>query len=364
MRSESGMPSLPVTVLKEPKGLDDISISGPCSAAGIGTLSRLGTRQASVKNPDGSVSEGLWHWWTSDSCKDPATVAAIEQMQAGRASRGLDPAPECPMPDIVGKTCIPKFYPERTLYPDGSFREQSWTWGPAAPNKDQFNLVENWNVYFTPEEAQIYASLLNDEYLKALDSQTVLAIYYSLLNWRCIGKINAILEPSPVSPQSLSRQYDSGSQSWLEFWERSLRDRIWMVRTDLRQVQLPDGRLVTGLRPPTEISRPPSCTTQTGQIIGYVAAALTMYAGVPTWLDAVVQLPQTVVGFRDMLRQMGRASEIQQALLGKPSAVEQVLIDQASGQKSPAGEPSGAVTKKSPVGTLLLLAGIALAALS
>ncbi len=272
--------------------------------------------------------------------------------------------PDCPTPDVPGKTCIRKFYPDRTLYQDGSFREQFWTFDPSAPNKDQFNIAQNWDVFFTPEEAQVYASLQNEAYLRNLDSQTVLAIYYSLLNWRCIGRVGAVLEPSPVSPQSLAGNYDYGSQFWLGSWERSVRERIWMVRKDLRQVQLPDGRLVTGLRPPTEISRPPSCTTQTGQIVGYVAAALTMYAGVPTWLDALVQLPQTVVGFRDMLRQMGRASEIQQALLGKPSTIEQALIEQASGQKSPAGTSSGAVTKKSPVGTLLLLAGIALATLS
>ena len=56
--------------------------------------------------------------------------------------------PDCPMPDVPGKTCQRKFYPERTLYADGSFVEQSWTWDVSAPNRDSLNLVENWNVVF------------------------------------------------------------------------------------------------------------------------------------------------------------------------------------------------------------------------
>lgn len=337
------MPSLPVTVLKEPKGLEDISTQIPCSAQGIGSLYRLGSEAASVQNPDGSVSEGVWHWWTSEACPDRQQVIAREQMQAGRVARGLDPMPDCPIPNVPGKTCVRRFYPERTLYPDGSFREQSWAWEPAAPNKDQFNLIESWNVYFTPEEARVYASLQNDDYLRSLDGRAVLAVYYSLLNWKCIGKVGAVLEPSPVSPQSLAGMRDFGSQSWLEFWERSLRDRIWMVRSDLRQVRLPDGRLETGLQPPAEISRPPSCVTQTGQIISYVAGALTLYAGVPSWISAAMSLPDTLLGFRDMLRAAGRAAEIQTALLGVPSPVEQALIAQASGEtKSPTGVAGGA----------------------
>ena len=358
------MPSLPVSILKEPRGLEDISIGVPCSMSGIGTLSRLGSEPASVQNLDGSVSEGVWHWWTSDSCPDRQTVIARERMQAGRVARGLDPLPDCPMPDVAGKTCQRKFYPERTLYPDGSFIEQSWTWDVAAPNRDSLNLVENWNVYFSPEEAKIYAALKSDEYLKMLDPKALLAIYYSVLNWKCIGKVGAVLEPSPVSPQSLARRYDSGSQSWLEFWERSLRDRIWMVRSDLRQVQLPDGRLETGLRPPADISRPPSCITQTGQIVGYVAAALTFYAGMPSWISVVMSLPDTVLGIRDMLSKLSMASQIQNALMGVPSPVEQKLIAQATGEtKSPTGTAGGAVGGASGV-PWLLLAGAAVALLS
>lgn len=336
MRSENAMPSLPVTVLKEPTGFEGISIPVPCSAQGIGSLYRLGSEPGSVQSPNGEVSEGIWHWWTSDACPDRQAGIAREQMQAGRVAQGLDPAPDCPMPDVPGKTCRKKFYPERTLYPDGSYREQSWAWVPSAPNRDEYNLIENWNVYFTPEEAKIYAALRSDDYLRALDYRAVLAIYYSLLNYRCVGRVDPVLEPSPVSPQSLSRRYDLGSQSWLEFWENSLRDRIWIVRTDLRQVRLPSGELVAGLQPPENIRSRPSCTTTTGQIVGYVAAALSLYAGVPSWIDVVMKLPDTVVGFRNMLSTLGRASQIQQALLGAPSPVEQKLIEQANG-KTPTG---------------------------
>lgn len=317
---------------------EDVQKPAPCSSAGIGTLSRLGTEPVSLRNPDGSVSEGNWHWWTSDSCPDRQTVIARDAMQAGRVARGLDPLPDCPMPDVPGKTCQRKFYPERTLYADGSFVEQSWQFEPAASGKDEYGLVENWNVYFTPDEAKIYAALQNEEYIKTLDSTAVIAIYYSLLQWQCVGKINAVLQPSAVSPQSLAKRYDSGSQFWLEFWERGLRDRIWMVRKDLRQVRLPDGRLETGLRPPSEISNPPSCTSTAGQIVGYVAAALQALTGMPPALSVALNLPSTLLGLRDLISKLSMASQIQTALMGVPSPVEQALIVKATGEtKIPTG---------------------------
>ncbi len=329
MRLENAMPV---------RHYEDVVKPMPCSSAGVGTLSRLGTEAASIQKPDGSVSEGLWHWWTSDSCLDRQTVIARDKMQAGRVARGLDPLPDCPMPDVPGKTCQRKFYPERTLYADGSFREQGWQFEPAASGKDEYGLVENWNVYFTPEEAKVYAALQSDEYIKMLDSTAVIAIYYSLLQWQCIGKINAVLQPSAVSPQSLVRKYDSGSQFWLEFWERGLRDRIWMVRPDLRQVRLPDGRLETGLRPPSEISNPPSCTSTAGQIVGYVAAAIQTLAGMPPALSFALNLPSTILGLRDLISKLSMASQIQTALMGVPSPVEQALIVKATGEtKSPTG---------------------------
>ena len=344
---------------------EDVQKPAPCSSAGVGTLSRLGTEPVSLRNPDGSVSEGNWHWWTSDSCPDRQTVIARDAMQAGRVARGLDPLPDCPMPDVPGKTCQRKFYPERTLYADGSFVEQSWQFEPAASGKDEYGLVENWNVYFTPEEAKIYAALQNEEYIKTLDSTAVIAIYYSLLQWQCVGKINAVLQPSAVSPQSLAKRYDSGSQFWLEFWERGLRDRIWMVRKDLRQVRLPDGRLETGLRPPSEISNPPSCTSTAGQIVGYVAAAIQTLAGMPPALSFALNLPSTLLGLRDLISKLSMASQIQTALMGVPSPVEQALIVKATGEtKSPTGTAGAAVGGAGGFPLWLIAAGAAAVLLS
>jgi len=325
----------PQNVLKEPKGYEAVQVAIPCSQQRIGTLGRLGVKPESIRNADGSISEGNWYWWTSKECPGPNDDLA----DAARIDLGLEP---CARDHVPGRTCVRKFYPERTLYPDGSFREQGWSWNAQAGNRDEMGFTQNWNIYFTPEEAAIYATLRDDNYLKSLDVQTALAIYYGVLNWRCVGKLNAILEPSPVSPQSLAGRHDSGSQFWLEFWERSIRDRIWMVRSDLRQVRLPDGKLVTGLRPPNEISRPPSCVTEAGQIAGYVAGALALYAGAPGWLTTVMSLPNTLLGFRDMLRQLNLASKIQESLLGEPSPAEKELLDKSSQTKSPTGFAGGA----------------------
>ena len=315
---------------------EDIAEAMPCSSQRVGTLSRLGTAAASVQNPDGSVSDGLWHWWTSDQCPAPSDDLA----DARRIDLGLEP---CPRIHVPGTTCIRRWYPERTLYPDGSYREQSWDWQPSAPDKDVMGFRMRWDIPFSPEEAKLYAALQSDEYIKALDDRAVIAIYYSLLNWKCVGKINAVLEPSPVSPQALAGRYDTGSQFWLEFWERGLRDRIWMMRPDLRQVRLPDGRIETGLRPPADISRPPACTSTAGQIIGYVAAAAMTLAGLPPALEFAMNLPNTLLGLRDLISKLSMASQIQTALLGTPSPVEQALMAQASGQtKSPTGVSGGA----------------------
>lgn len=330
------MPDIvPTKILKEFTGFDDIRVAVPCSQQRVGTLSRLGVKPDSISNADGSISEGYWYWWTSRECPGPYDDMA----DAARIDMDLEP---CPRDHIPGKTCVRKFYPERTVYPDGSFREQSWSWNPQAGKRDEMGLTENWNIYFTPEEAAIYATLRDDNYLKTLDLQAAIAIYYGVLNWKCVGKLNAVLEPSPISPQSLAGRYDTGSQFWLEFWERSIRDRLWMARPDLRQVRLPDGRLVTGLQPPDQISKPPSCQTSAGKIVGYVAGALMAYAGVPTLLQAAISLPQSIIGFRDMLRQLSAASKIQEVLLGEPSAPEQVLIDKATQTKSPTGVAGGA----------------------
>jgi hypothetical protein len=275
-------------------------------------------------------------------------------MNQGRSDKGLDPIPACPMPDVAGKTCKRRFYPSKTVFPDQSYLESNWTW-VGVNGGDDLGMKENWRVYFTPEEAGIYAMLQSDEYLKALDSRTLLAIYYSLLNYKCVGKINAVLDPSPVSPQSLAGKYDTGSQFWLEYWERGLRNRIYDIRTDLRKVVLPDGRVETGLLPPADISRPPACTSSTGQIITYVAAALTAYAGMPGWVDLAMQLPKGLLAFRSMLSGSKLAAQIQTALMGVPTPVEKVLMEKASGEtKSPTGTDAvvdGAVSSGSNIST-------------
>jgi len=360
MPSENAMPT---------RIYEDVQKVVSCTSAGIGTLSRLGSRPETVAGNDGSVSEGVWHWWTSDSCPDANAQKAFDLMNQGRSDKGLDPIVQCPMPDVPGKTCRPKFYPSKTIYPDQSYQESNWTW-VGANGGDEYGMKENWRVYFTPEEAQLYATLQSDDYLKAFDARTIIAIYYSLLQWKCVGKINAVLDPSPVSPQSLAGKYDTGSQFWLESWERGLRDRIWMVRQDLRQVRLPDGRIETGLRPPADISRPPACTSTTGQIIGYVAAAAMALAGMPPALEFALNLPSTALGLKDMISKMTDAAKIQTALSGIPSPVEKVLMEKASGEtKSPteAGSTAGgAVVSGSSGGGLpwLLIAGAAAALLS
>ena len=354
MRSENAMPA---------RAYEDVQKVIPCSSAGIGTLSRLGSKPATVTGPDGSISEGVWHWWTSDSCPDANTQAAIDLVNQGRSDKGLDPIPACPMPDVPGKTCKRRFYAEKTVFPDQSYLESNWTW-VGANGGDDLGMRENWRIQFTPEEAALYATLQSDDYLKAMDARTIIAIYYSLLGYKCVGKINAVLDPSPVSPQSLVGKYDTGSQFWLESWERGLRDHIWMVRPDLRQVRLPDGRLETGLRPPAEISRPPACTSETGKIIGYVAAALMAYAGMPPALEFGLSLPNTILGLRDMITQMSAAAKIQTALMGEPSPVEKVLMEKASGEtKSPTGVTGEAVASSGGI-PWLLLAGAAAALLS
>jgi hypothetical protein len=349
------------------RAYEDVQKVIPCSSAGIGTLSRLGSEAATVTGPDGSISEGVWHWWTSDACPDPKLTAAFDLMNQGRSDKGLDPIPACPMPDVPGKTCKPRFYPSKTVFPDQSYQESNWTW-VGANGGDDYGMKENWRVYFTPEEAQLYATLQSDDYLRAFDARTIIAIYYSLLNYKCVGKINAVLDPSPVSPQSLAGKYDTGSQFWLESWERGLRDRIWMVRQDLRQVQLPDGRLETGLRPPADISRPPACTSTTGQIIGYVAAAAMALAGMPPALEFALNLPSTALGLKDMIGKMTYAAKVQAALMGQPSPVEKVLMEKASGEtKSPteSGSTSGGAVSSSGGGLpWLLIAGAAAALLS
>lgn len=352
------------------RAYEDVQKVVPCTSAGIGTLSRLGTQAATVTADDGSLAEGYWHWWTSDSCPDANTQAAIDLVNQGRSDKGLDPIPACPMPDVPGKTCKRRFYPNKVIHPDGSYTESNWTW-VGAQGGDDLGMRENWRIEFTPEEANLYAILQSDDYIKAMDARSILAIYYSVLQWKCVGKISAVLDPSPVSPQSLKGKYDTGSQFWLESWEKGLRNRIWNLRKDLRQVKLPDGRMETGLKEPIELSRAPNCTSTAGQIALLTAAALTAYAGMPTWVEAVMQLPDGLLAFRSMLKGSKLAAEVETALLGEPSPVEKTLMDKASGEtKPPASQdtagPAGTTPAPAAGGGIgwLILAGAAAALLS
>jgi hypothetical protein len=104
--------------------------------------------------------------------------------------------------------------------------------------------------------------------------------------------------------------------------------------------------------------------TQTGQIVGYIAGALTFYAGMPSWISLVMNLPDTVLGIRDLIGKLSMASQIQNALRGVPSPVEEKIIAQATGEtKSPTGTAGVAVGGASGV-PWLLLAGAAVALLS
>jgi len=274
-------------------GYEDYERVMPCSYTGGGrlSLSRLASRWEKVRNPDGSVSEGVWRWWYSDSCRSPELDALGEKASMGRVMQGGDPLPKCPETDIPGVTCLPKFYPELTVYPDNSAREQYWTWSPHS-NQGKAELhhqVEAWNIFFTPDEWTIYQLLSDDTFLRQLDPAMAVAIYYSVLQWKCTGEITPRLDPSPISPQSLQGKYkDSGVQHWLEFWERSVRDRLWKIRTDLRTITLPDGTTAVGLRDPKAVEVRPNCTSSTGKIIMTVFSAVTSIAGLalswPSWV--------------------------------------------------------------------------------
>lgn len=312
---------------------EDVQKVVPCSSAGIGTLSRLGSQTETINYQDGSISEGVWHWWISDSCPDFKLQEAFDLMNLGRSDKGLDTIEPCPKPDVSGKTCKRRFYPYKTLYKDGSFLESNWSW-VGANGGDDLGLVENWHVYFTPEEASVYAFLQDDNNLKNLDAGTIIGIYYSLLQRKCIGKINSVLSSSAASPQSLEGKYDTGSQFWLEYWEQGLRDRIWKIRQDLRQVKLADGRLETGLRPPSELDVPLNCQSTAGQMIVLIANAITFLAGVPPALQFAFDLPYTLISFRDIYNKLTLSSKVQFTLANIASPVAKEFANLSSGLSS------------------------------
>jgi hypothetical protein len=343
----------------------------PCSQL---ALSSLAGRRETVKNADGSVTEGVWRWWISDRCRSPELDRLREQANMVRALEGKEALLKCPMPDIPGVTCHPKFYPELTLYADGGARLQSWVWSPYSDKgrSDLHRQAEVGNIYFTPDEWIVYQLLSDDNFLRSLEPGMAVAIYYSVLQWRCAGGMAPVLEPSVVSPQSLAGKHDTGSQYWLEFYERSLRERLWKIRTDLRSIRLPDGQVVPGLRDPKEVEVRPHCTSSTGKIIMGVFSAITAVAGLalswPSWISLLYQLPLGVADFVQQIKAgklTRRAVEaVEASQTGKPSgppvtapqppADPTGLTGRANGMKPPA-PPSGAA------GSLLVPLAIAAA---
>lgn len=316
---------------------EDVREVVPCTSMGIGTLTRLGSREATVRNTDGSQSVGVWHWWTGASCPDPRTEAA-QALARGEA---------CPIEDVPGRTCIPRFYPTRTVWPDGRLREESWTW-TGAQGGDDMGIVRNWSVDFTAEEAALYTSLSDDGWIRALNGNVAVAIYYSLLQYRCVDG-TARLEPSPVSPQSLRGRYDTGSQFWLEYWEQGLRDRIWNLRPDLRRMRLPDGTLGDGLKDPRSLADEtrPNCTSQATQLIGLVVGAALTLVGAPVWVSMLLSVPDTVQGFRTMIRNGNLMARVRENLVDAPTTG----LPAGGGPSTPPSPQTGTGTPQVPAST-------------
>ena len=353
--------------------------SSPSAQVSGAALSSLASRRETVKNADGSVTEGVWRWWVSDRCRSPELDRLRDDASTARVLEGREPLQRCPAPEIANVTCRPKFYPELTLYADGGARLQSWVWSPYSDRgrSDLHRQAETWNIYFTPDEWIVYQLLSDDNFLRSLDPGMAVAIYYSVLQWKCTGEITARLDPSPISPQSLAGKFkDAGVQHWLEFWERGVRDRLWKIRTDLRQITLPDGQVVPGLRDPKEVEVRPPCTSSTGKIIMTVFSAVTSVAGLalswPSWISLLYQLPLGVADFVQQIKAgklTRRAVEaVTASQTGTPSgppvtapqppADPTGLVGRANGMKPPA-PPSG--DAGSLLVPLLIAAALALA---
>lgn len=303
-----------------------------------GTIAALRGEGYTRTNPDGSVENGTRYWY-------------------------------------LGQESAAREYPRSVLYPDGSFRMLEWAWQPYS-DKGKLSpqgMANLWSIRFTPDEWTVYQLLSDDNFLRSLEPGMAVAIYYSVLQWKCTGEITARLDPSPISPQSLKGMFkDAGIQHWLEFWERGVRDRLWKIRTDLRQITLPDGRVVPGLRDPKEVEIRPHCTSSTGQIIMTAVSAVTAVAGLalswPSWISLLYQLPLGVADFVQQIKAgklTRRAVEaVEASQTGAPSgppvtppqppADPTGLTGRANGMKPPA-PPSGAA------GSLLVPLAIAAA---
>lgn len=266
----------------------------------VGALGRLGWRPDTVTGQDGGVGTGAWHWWVGASCRDANADRQREAINAARAQNNLEPRPDYNPEDVAGRTCLPVFYPDQTVWPDGRVRIQDWSW-VGAHGGDRHGMKANWTVDFTPEEWNWYNALQSDEVIRTLSPSIALAIYYSVLQWRCTGDDIAHLQPSPISPQSLKDKFDTGSQYWLEYFERGVRERIWRVRQDLTRVRLEDGTEHEGLRAPRRVEHIPSCMDNTGQLLMTITSVV-LSAVAPTWFMLVWQIPQTIPQFRDMMR--------------------------------------------------------------
>lgn len=322
----------------------------PRSGSDASQYSLAGER-ATIRNADGSTSEGTWRWWVSDSCRSPSIDASRETANMVRLQEGRDLLPSCPSPDIPGVTCQRKFYPELTLYPDNSARMQAWTWSPASAKGKQelHHQAENWNIFFTPDEWTIYQLLSDDAFLRQLDPAMAVAIYYSVLQWKCTGQIAPSLDPSPISPQSLQGKYkDAGVQYWLEWWERGVRERLWKIRTDLRTITLPDGTTAVGLRDPRAVEVYPNCTSSAGKVVMTVFSAVTSIAGLalswPSWISLLWQVPISLDEFRQQLkvgsfiRKAG--GSISAAQQGTPTGPQAPPTQQETQRPAPA-DPTG-----------------------
>lgn len=236
-----------------------------------GTIGALRGEGYSKVNPDGSTERGTRYWY-------------------------------------LGQESAAREYPLMIQGRDGSATLLDWAW---SPNSDKGKLSPQgmanlWSIRFTPDEWTAYQLLQDDNFLRSLDPGMATAIYYSVLQWRCAGGIAPVLDPSVVSPQSLAGKHDTGSQHWLEFWERNLRERLWKIRTDLRSIRLPDGQVVPGLRDPKEVEVRPHCTSSTGKIIMTVFSAITAVAGLamswPSWISLLYEIPLTTADFLGQLK--------------------------------------------------------------
>lgn len=283
-----------------------------------GTISALRGEGYRSVLPDGSVAEGTRYWY-------------------------------------LGQESAAREYPRNILRPDGSVILSEWAWQPYS-DKGKLSpqgMANLWTIHFTPDEWTIYRLLSDDAFLRQLDPAMAVAIYYSVLQWRCTGAITPRLDPSPISPQSLQGKFDdAGVQHWLEFWERGVRERLWKIRTDLRTITLPDGTTAVGLRDPKEVEVRPKCTSDTGKLIMTVFSAVTSIASLalswPSWVTLLWQVPLSLDEFRQQLK-LGSflrkaGGSISAAQQGTPTGPQAPPTQQETQRPAPT-DPTGLQTR-------------------